>query len=90
MMKFTVEIVPTDGGGYRARCPALPGCHASGHTAADAERLLRDAIVGYLASWDVAVPGSLELECHNSSPPAGTQGFGLSASGPASRMRIGG
>lgn len=89
-MKFTVEILPAGGGGYRARCPALPGCHASGHTAADAERLLRDAIVGYLASWDVAVPGSLDLECRNTLPSPGTQGTGLPASGPASRMRIGG
>ncbi|MBI2909352.1 MAG: type II toxin-antitoxin system HicB family antitoxin [Chloroflexi bacterium] len=37
-----VEIEPLEEGGFLAVCPDLPGCHAQGHTLAEALENLED------------------------------------------------
>ena len=55
-MKLVVKIVRHGDCGYRASCPALPGCSVSAETEEQARSRIRDAVVGYLASLDVALP----------------------------------
>ncbi len=54
-MKLVIRITQCDCGGYRAQCPALPGCFARGRSPQEAREKIEEAIVGYLASLDLAV-----------------------------------
>lgn len=47
---FTVFVEPALEGGYVVTCPALPGLVTEGHTLAEARRMARDAIRGYMES----------------------------------------
>jgi len=59
-MKLTVRITRKIDGFYRAVCPALPGCVVFAETRADAESKISQAVEGYLASLDVALPRELD------------------------------
>ncbi len=48
-MKFLVSIYRDEDGVYIAECPAIPGCISQGHTEADAESNISDAIRECLA-----------------------------------------
>ncbi len=47
---FTVVLRPEPEGGFTATVPALPGCVTYGRTLAEARRMAKDAISGYVAS----------------------------------------
>jgi predicted RNase H-like HicB family nuclease len=48
-MKFTVTIYQDEDGVYVAECPSIPGCVSQGHTEAEAESNIADAIRECLA-----------------------------------------
>jgi antitoxin HicB len=50
-MKFRVVIEPDEDGVFVAECPTLPGCISQGRTRAEAVENIKDAIAGYLATW---------------------------------------
>ena len=58
-MKLVIKITQQPDGFYRAWCPSLPGCHASGRTKEDAREQIDLAVQGYLASLDVSLPREL-------------------------------
>ena len=58
-MELAVKIAECSGGFYRAWCPALPGCAVYGHTRMQVRSKIQDAINGYVASMDVALPREL-------------------------------
>ncbi len=55
-MKIVIEIAERTDAGYAAWCLALPGCAVRAATEAEAMSKMRDAVKGYLASMDVALP----------------------------------
>lgn len=60
-MKLVVKIARQNGRGYRAWCPALPGCAVSAESEQEARTRIRCAVNGYLMSLDVALPRELGL-----------------------------
>jgi len=59
--EYTVRVVPlspTDGGGYLASVPDLPGCMSDGETPEEAVRHVREAILDWI---DAARELSLEI-----------------------------
>jgi predicted RNase H-like HicB family nuclease len=48
-MKFVVSISQDEDGMYIAECPSIPGCVSQGHTEAEAEANIADAIRECLA-----------------------------------------
>ncbi len=48
-MTFTVSIYQDEDGAYIAECPSIPGCVSQGHTEAEAEANIADAIRECLA-----------------------------------------
>lgn len=58
-MRLVVKIAREQGCGFRAWCSALPGCSASAATKAEVKSKIRDAVAGYVASMDVALPQEL-------------------------------
>lgn len=58
-MRMTVQITRGSDGFYRARCPALPGCSVVALTRDEAHAEIAEAVEGYLASLDVALPREL-------------------------------
>lgn len=61
-MKFVVSMMQESPDRWRAWVPELPGCAARGRSQQEVGRKIDQAIRGYLASWDVAVPNELEEE----------------------------
>ncbi|HZZ17086.1 MAG TPA: type II toxin-antitoxin system HicB family antitoxin [Candidatus Sulfotelmatobacter sp.] len=69
---FNIMLRPEPEGGFTAMVPALPGCVTYGRTLAEARKMAKDAIAGYIASLkkhNEAVPtddetlvASLDLE----------------------------
>lgn len=59
-MKLAVRIRCDAGGGWRAWCPALPGCSARGSSAGEATRLINEAVRGYVDSLRLTCPPALE------------------------------
>ena len=59
-MKLLVKITQECQGRYRACCPSLPGCVARGQSQQEAKDNMDRAILGYLASLNVAAPNKLE------------------------------
>lgn len=49
-LKYTVILVPEEGGGYSVEVPALPGCYTQGETREEAIAMAREAIELYLES----------------------------------------
>jgi antitoxin HicB len=47
---FNIVLRPEPEGGFTAIVPALPGCVTYGRNLAEAKRMARDAISGYIAS----------------------------------------
>jgi antitoxin HicB len=47
---FNIVLRPEAEGGFTAIVPALPGCVTYGHTLAEARKMAKDAIAGYIAS----------------------------------------
>lgn len=52
-MRIAVNIWTTAEGGFKAQCPALPGCMASGRSNEEAAGAIEQAVRGYLASLNV-------------------------------------
>ena len=59
-MKVQVKISHVQERGYRAWCPALPGCKVWGQSRDEALEKIRLAVRGYLASLEVALPRQLQ------------------------------
>jgi predicted RNase H-like HicB family nuclease len=55
-MKLAVRITKVPDKGYRAWCPALPGCEATGETWEMTLDAIQRAVDAYLASLDAVVP----------------------------------
>jgi predicted RNase H-like HicB family nuclease len=55
-MTMAVKIARQSPSEYRAWCPALPGCTARGQSSAEVQSRMREAMVGYLASLNAALP----------------------------------
>jgi predicted RNase H-like HicB family nuclease len=53
-MKLAVRITKLGDNGYRAWCPVLPGCEATGQTWERTLDAIQRAVDAYLASLDVA------------------------------------
>ena len=47
---FNVVLRPEPEGGFTALVPALPGCVTYGRTLAEARRMAKDAVSGYIES----------------------------------------
>ena len=47
---FNIVLRPEPEGGFTAIVPALPGCVTFGRTLAEAKKMARDAIAGYIES----------------------------------------
>ncbi len=47
---FNVVLRPEPEGGFTATVPALPGCVTHGRTLAEAKKMAKDAIAGYIES----------------------------------------
>ena len=58
-MKLAIQISERNGNLFQARCPSLPGCVVYAHSQIEAKARIKDAINGYLASLDVALPREL-------------------------------
>ncbi len=50
MLKYTVILIPKEGGGYSIEVPALPGCYTQGETKEEAISMAKEAIELYLES----------------------------------------
>jgi antitoxin HicB len=48
--RFNVIFRPEPQGGFTAMVPALPGCVTYGRTLAEARKMVKDAIAGYVES----------------------------------------
>lgn len=70
--RFNLVLRPEPEGGFTAIVPALPGCVTYGHTLAEAKKMAKDAISGYIESLrkhgesiptdDETLVASLDLE----------------------------
>jgi predicted RNase H-like HicB family nuclease len=58
-MNLVVHIAKKCGCSYRAWCPSLPGCTVYGQSLEEARGKIREAVHGYLASLEVALPREL-------------------------------
>ena len=63
-MKLVIRITQTASESFRACCPALPGCIVYGRTRNETKKRIREAVGGYLASLDVALPRELSQLAH--------------------------
>jgi antitoxin HicB len=48
--RFNIVLRPEPEGGFTAMVPALPGCVTYGRTLAEAKKMAKDAISGYIES----------------------------------------
>ena len=58
-MKLVIQISKIAGNLFRACCPSLPGCVVYGRSQDEARERIREAVCGYVASMDVALPREL-------------------------------
>jgi predicted RNase H-like HicB family nuclease len=58
-MESAVRIAGPHCGTYRAWCPALPGCSVYGRSRDEARSRIWQAVRGYLAHLEVALPREL-------------------------------
>ena len=59
-MKIAIKIAQQRNGVYRAWCPALPGCVVHGKSEQEMKPKIVEAVGGYLASFDAALPRELD------------------------------
>ena len=50
VFKYTAIFEPAEEGGYVVYVPALPGCVTEGDTLEKSMEMVKDAIIGYIAS----------------------------------------
>jgi predicted RNase H-like HicB family nuclease len=55
-VKVAIRFEKTLTGGFRARCPALPGCVEYGRDRHEAGRRIARAVEGYVASMNAQQP----------------------------------
>ena len=58
-MNLAIHIVKRAESAYRAWCPSLPGCSVCGQSLEEARGKIHEAVRGYLASLEVALPREL-------------------------------
>jgi predicted RNase H-like HicB family nuclease len=58
-MSLNIRIAKQAGCEYRAWCPALPGCEVYGQTLTEARGKIQDAVRGYVANLEQALPREL-------------------------------
>lgn len=58
-MTLAIHIMRKTESAYRAWCPSLPGCAVYGQSREEARDKIREAVRGYLASLEVALPREL-------------------------------
>ena len=56
-MKYVVQLIPEDEGGYSVLVPGLPGCVSQGETRQKALDNVREAITLYLEAVNESVEG---------------------------------
>jgi len=56
-MKYVVQLITEDGGGYSVLVPGLPGCVSQGETREEAIDNVREAISLYLEAVNESVEG---------------------------------
>lgn len=61
-MQLAIKVERRSESNYRAWCPALPGCTATGTSTDDVRQKMDGNIRGYLASLDAAVPPVLDQQ----------------------------
>jgi len=49
---YNIMLRPEPEGGYTALVPALPGCVTYGRTVDEARKMVKDAISGYIGSFE--------------------------------------
>ncbi len=49
ILRYSVLFQPAEEGGFIASVPVLPGCATQGETFEEAQKMIKDAILGYLA-----------------------------------------
>ena len=59
-MRLVIKIAGEPSGAFRAWCPSLPGCSVYGQTREQVCVRIQDAVTGYLASLEVALPRELD------------------------------
>ena len=68
-MKLAVRITKLNDTAYKAWCPALPGCEATGETWARTLDAIQRAVDAYLASLDAAAtPRQTQTFVQSASP----------------------
>jgi predicted RNase H-like HicB family nuclease len=67
---MVIKIAECTDASYSAWCPALPGCAVRAKSEQEARRRIRDAVSGYLASLDVALPRELDRRFQAELEPA--------------------
>jgi len=55
-MRLVAQISQKAHGSFRACCPALPGCVVYARSRSEAKAKIQEAVCGYIASLDVALP----------------------------------
>jgi predicted RNase H-like HicB family nuclease len=63
-MRFIIRITKQNESCYRAWCPALPGCAIVAESRQEAQKLIRQAAEGYMASLNAALPRELDKCFH--------------------------
>jgi predicted RNase H-like HicB family nuclease len=58
-MSLAIHIARRAESAYRAWCPSLPGCSVYGQSVEEARSRIREAVHGYVARLDVALPREL-------------------------------
>ena len=58
-VKLVIKISRRADNGFRACCPALPGCAVYGRSWTEASDKIQEAVRGYLAGLDTALPREL-------------------------------
>lgn len=58
-MRVNIRVSRLGGGLYKAWCPALPGCVVHAQSRTGVVERIRDAMAGYVARMEVALPREL-------------------------------
>lgn len=67
-MNLAIRISRNATFGYRATCPALPGCTVYGDTAEEARNKIHEAVNGYVAHLEMTLPRELGRLLNSSQP----------------------